>query len=141
MKETKELNRLAGKLVNAGFEIAEDKKVDFSDLPKVFDPLMAGQSGVDGIGETTGELAAASNAAMDEATEAFAAELQSGNMSAEDKYDIAMAYAGVQSARRMIARTARRQTLEQVAQAMNNQPQIASGEPWTADRLEAMLSD
>ena len=141
MKETKELNRLAGKLVNAGYDIAEDGQINFADLPKLFDPLMAGQAGVDGIGMTATELATATPAQKAEAVDAFADELKSASIDESDAGDITQIFAGIQAVRAMVARKTRKETADQIAAALRNGPQAASGEPLTGDDLLALIED
>jgi hypothetical protein len=141
MKETKELNRLAGSAINAGYAAMEDGVIDFKDVSEVFDPLMKGQDGVQGIGELGDELAIATPEQKQDSTNNFAAELD--ELPEDDAFDITRIYAGIESAISITKRATRKATLEAVAARLNEQdgPTIASAESWTAKRLEAMIAE
>ena len=139
MKETNEAGTLLGAGVNAGYASMEDGEINFKDVSHVFDPLMKGQAGVQGVGEIGAELALATPESKDAGTATFARELK--DVPAEDAYDIEKMYAGLQSAVSLATRKTRKKTADQIAAALQNGPQAASGKPLTGDNLLALIED
>jgi hypothetical protein len=141
VKETKELNRLVGAGINAGYASMEDGVIDFKDVSDVFDPLMKGQDGVQGIGEVGEELALATIDEKLDSTSSFANELD--EVSSEDAFDITRIYGGIESAISLAKRATRKATLQAVAASLNESqgPGVASAEAWTIERLEAMIAE
>lgn len=139
MKETKELYSLLGSAVNAGYASMEDRKIDFADLGKVFDPLMKGQDGVQGVGDFPAELAAADVAAKQDGVASFGRELKS--LPADDAYDITQMISGLQSTVSLVVRKTRKDTADRIAAALANGPQAASGKAITGDDLLALIGD
>ena len=140
-KETTESAILAGSGINAIYSSLSDGTIDFGDVGKVFDPIMKGQDGIQGVGEIPAELAAASSEAKEETKARFAAELKS--VPAEDAYDIAEMYGGIQSTISLVVRKTRKDTADQIAAALNSGPRAASADgarPVTGEELLALIA-
>ena len=141
MKETIELYILLGSLINAGYASLEDGEINFGDVGKVFDPLMKGQDGVQGVGEYPTEQATATPDQKEEALARLAAELK--NLPADDAYDLRNIAAGAQSIVSIMVRKTRKSTADQIAAALNSGPRPAAadgGRPVTGEELLALIA-
>ena len=140
-KETTEAAILLGSGINAGYASMSDGTIDFADVGKVFDPLMKGQDGIQGIGDIPTELAAATPEAKEEGKARFAGELES--VPAEDAYDITQMYGGFQSTISLVVRKTRKDTANRIAAALNSGPRPASADgarPVTGEDLLALIA-